>query len=91
MFTIDKLVKKKKNKKVKQSSGLDTLCINIIKAVMSWKSTGKRPRGQPRKRCMDVVEEDLKRIGVNDGKNIIQYREKWREIVKAATTLIRLH
>lgn len=36
----------------------------ITKTVPSWKPTGKRPRGRPRKRRMDVVEEDLKRIGI---------------------------
>jgi hypothetical protein len=34
-----------------------------------------------------VVEEDLKRIGVNDWRNII-HREKWREVVMAAKTLV---
>ncbi|KAL4112678.1 hypothetical protein QTP88_016423 [Uroleucon formosanum] len=32
----------------------------IIKTVMSWKPTGKRPRGCLRKRYVDVVEEDKK-------------------------------
>ena len=62
--------------------------MKIIKTVMSWKPTGKRPRGRPRKRWMDVVEEDLKRIGVNDWRNIIHDREKWREVVMAAKTLV---
>lgn len=45
----------------------------IIKTVLSWKPAGKRPRGHPR---MDVVEEDLKRVRVNDWRNIIHVREK---------------
>jgi hypothetical protein len=43
----------------------------IIKTVMSWKLTGKRLRGCPRKRWMDVVKKDLKRIGIDDWRNII--------------------
>lgn len=57
----------------------------IVKTVLSWKSTGKRPRGRPRKRWLD---EDLKRIGVNDWRNLIHNRGKWREVVMAAKTLV---
>ncbi|VVC34675.1 HMG-I/HMG-Y, DNA-binding, conserved site [Cinara cedri] len=60
----------------------------IIKTVMSWKPTGKRPRGRPRKRWIDVVEEDLKRIGIDDWRNIIHDREKWHGVVMAAKTLV---
>jgi len=49
----------------------------IIKTVLSWKQTGKRPRGCPRKRWLDVVvKEDLKRRRVNDWRNINHDREK---------------
>jgi len=37
---------------------------------------------------MDVVEEDLKMIGVNDWRNIIHNREKWREVIMAVKTLV---
>jgi len=60
----------------------------IIKTVPSWKPAGKRPRGRPKKRWLDVVKEDLKRIGVNDWRNLIHDREKWREVVMAAKTLV---
>ncbi|KAL4098346.1 hypothetical protein QTP88_022976 [Uroleucon formosanum] len=59
----------------------------ITKTVLSWKPTGKRPRGRPRKMWMDVVEEDL-RIGNEDWRNIVHDREKWREVVMAAKTLV---
>ncbi|VVC44986.1 Hypothetical protein CINCED_3A002574 [Cinara cedri] len=55
---------------------------------MSWKPTGKRPRERPRKRWMDVVEEDLKRIGIDDWRNIIHDRKKWCGVVMAAKTLV---
>jgi hypothetical protein len=36
---------------------------------------------------MDVVEEDLKRIGVNDWRNITHDQEKWHEFVMAQKLL----
>lgn len=42
---------------------------NTVITVMSRRTTGKRPRGRPRKKWMDVVEEDLKKVGVNDWRN----------------------
>jgi len=61
-----------------------------IKTVLSWKPTGKRPRGRPRKRWLDVVEEDIKRIKKisNDWRKIIHDREKCREVVMAVKTLV---
>jgi len=36
-----------------------------------------------------VIEEDLKRVGVNDWRNkIIHDREKWHEVVMAPKTLV---
>lgn len=29
---------------------------------MKWEPKGKRPRGRPRKRLVDLIEEDLKKI-----------------------------
>ncbi|KAF0755684.1 Uncharacterized protein FWK35_00034142, partial [Aphis craccivora] len=37
---------------------------------------------------MDVVEESLKREGVNDWRNIIHDQEKWLDVVMAAKTLV---
>lgn len=48
---------------------------NIVKIVMSWRPTEKRPRGRPRKKWMNEVEEDLKRVGMNDWIYIIPNRE----------------
>jgi len=61
-----------------------------IRAVIEWKPEGKRPRGRPRKRWLDVVEEDLKAVGVQEWKEIIQDRERWKDIVMAAKTPIGL-
>lgn len=53
----------------------------IIRAVMGWKPAGKRPRGRPRKRWLDVVEGDLKALGVHEWKEIVQDRERWRDVM----------
>ncbi|KAF0759781.1 neurotrimin-like [Aphis craccivora] len=48
----------------------------IVRMALEWKPTGKRPRGRPRKRWIDVVEEeDLKILGV----------ENWRGQLKIET------
>jgi hypothetical protein len=60
---------------------------NTIK-VDYWKPIGKRRRGRPRKKWMYVVNEQLKRIGVNDRKSIIHDRKKWCEFVTMAKTLV---
>jgi len=48
----------------------------------------ERSRGRPRKRWIDVVEENSKRIAVNDWRNIINNRDKWHEIMMAAKTFV---
>jgi len=45
---------------------------------------------RPRKRWLDIIEEDLKTVGVKEWKEITQDREKWRDMVLAAKTRIEL-
>lgn len=51
------------------------------RAVLGWKPTEKRPRGRLRKRWLDIVDEDLDKIGTQDR------REKWRDLVIAMNSL----
>ncbi|VVC33695.1 Hypothetical protein CINCED_3A007504 [Cinara cedri] len=57
---------------------------------MEWKLEEKRPRGRPRKRWVDVVEKNLKALGVQEWKEIVQNGERWRDVVMAAKILIEL-
>ncbi|KAL4091440.1 hypothetical protein QTP88_026132 [Uroleucon formosanum] len=59
-----------------------------IRAVIEWQPEGKRPRGRPRKRWLDIIEEDLKTVGVEEWKEIIQDREKWRDTVMNSMDVI---
>jgi len=60
---------------------------DISRVVLEWKPTGKRPQGRPRKRWLDVVEEDLYRMEVHDWRILAQDRDKWRDLVMAVKTL----
>jgi len=59
----------------------------INRLVLEWKSTVKRPRERARKRWLDVVEEDLYRMGVQDWRELTQDRDKGRDLVMAMKTL----
>jgi len=52
-----------------------------------WKPQGKRPRGKPKKRWINVVEEDLKTLRVEDWREVVQDRVRWQSVVMAAKTL----
>lgn len=58
-----------------------------LRAALEWVPHGKRPRGRPRKRWLDGVEEDLLRMGIENWREIAYDRDRWREIVVAAKTL----
>jgi hypothetical protein len=49
----------------------------VVRVALEWKPHGKRPRGRPKKRWIDVVEEDLKIIGVEDWRETAQNRDRW--------------
>eukprot|EP00102_Acyrthosiphon_pisum_P010115 XP_008178283.1 PREDICTED: zinc finger BED domain-containing protein 5-like [Acyrthosiphon pisum] len=55
----------------------------IVRVTLEWKPIGKRPRGRPRKRWIDVVEEDLKILGVDNWRETVQDRDRWRSVAPA--------
>jgi len=50
--------------------------------ALKWKPQGKRPRGKPKKRWIDMVEEDLKTLGVENWIEAIQDRSKWLKLLE---------
>ncbi|KAL4147798.1 hypothetical protein QTP88_002147 [Uroleucon formosanum] len=59
----------------------------LIKVALNWKPEGRRPRGRPWKRWVDVVEKDLEDLGAQNWREIVQDRDKWGDLVMAAKTL----
>lgn len=61
---------------------------NAIGAALEWKPQEKSPRGRPRKRWINVVEEDLQKLRVNDWINMVQDVDRWRDVLLAVKTLL---
>lgn len=57
------------------------------RTVMEAKATGKRPRGRPRLRWLDVVKRDCLEQRIVLWKTAAQDRKKWRQVVEAAKDL----
>jgi len=51
------------------------------------KTSGKETLWKHKKRWIDIVEEDLKNIGLNEWREIIYYRDRWCDVVLTAKTL----
>jgi hypothetical protein len=58
----------------------------ITRRVMEWKPMGRRMRGRPRKRWIDDVEEDIRRMGVRGWRRIVNDRTEWKKFIKQAKT-----
>jgi len=58
-----------------------------IGLATDWEPDTRRPRGRPRQRWKDRISKDASRLGVNDGKEIAQDRDRWRLVVVAAMGL----
>ncbi|PSN55468.1 hypothetical protein C0J52_02599 [Blattella germanica] len=60
------------------------------KRLMHNDIIGVRKRGRPRKRWLQDVEQNLRRMGIKGWKGKVQERDECREIVKEAKTNNRL-
>ena len=57
---------------------------DLSRRVLLSEPGGKRPRGRPRLRWEDRVEEDVARLGCINWKVAALNREGWRKLVKEA-------
>ena len=57
--------------------------------VLVGKPEGKRPLGRPRRRRVDNIRMDLKKVGCGyvDWIGLAQDRDRWRTLVSAVTKL----
>ena len=57
---------------------------DLSRRVLLSEPGGKRPRGRPRLRWVDGVEEDVARLGCRNWKIVALNREGWRKLLKEA-------
>lgn len=50
----------------------------------------KKPRGRPKKRCVDVIKQGLEKLGIQNLEENAQNWEEWREVSVAAKILEEL-
>ena len=63
---------------------------DLSRRVLLSEPGGKRPRGRPRLRWEDGVEEDVARLGRRKWKVAALKREGWRKLLKEAETHLGL-
>jgi len=54
------------------------------KRVLEWKPIGRGIRGRPRKRWIEVVEEDIQRMGIRSWGKLRKERAEWKRITDKA-------
>jgi len=58
----------------------------VPKIIYKWKPYAIRPKGRPRLRWEDDVRNDLGSMGVENWKQKVQERKRWKEIIEQAKT-----
>jgi hypothetical protein len=56
----------------------------VLRKFFLGNSDGRRRIGRPRKRWLDDLEEDLRKLGVKGWRRKSEGREEWRHVVKKA-------
>jgi hypothetical protein len=63
--------------------------VRIVKKIFEEKLEGRRGRGRPRLRWINVVEEDLRMLGVKRWRKKALYREEWAFVIKEAKVKLK--
>lgn len=58
-----------------------------VRATIEYQPSGNRPRDRPKKRWFDGVSQDLRTLDVDDWKDTIQDRERWKDLTVVVKTL----
>jgi hypothetical protein len=56
------------------------------KSLLEWKPIGMRIRGRPRKRWIEVIEEDMQIMGIRWWRKQCKERAEWKRITEKAKT-----
>jgi hypothetical protein len=56
----------------------------IPKMVLNTKMEGDRKRGRPKKRWINDVEQDLRKLGLRNWRSRAGDRQQWRAVVREA-------
>jgi hypothetical protein len=62
----------------------------VPKKIFTQELDGTRRRGRPRKGWKVELERDLQMLGVRRWRELVTYREKWKDIVRQAKAHSRL-
>lgn len=57
------------------------------KQIIRQQPPGKRPKGRPKRRYMEQIEEDTKKLKINNWKTRAQNRADWKKLLKQVKTL----
>ena len=63
---------------------------DLSRRVLLSEQVGKRPRGRPKLRWEDGVEEDVSRLGCRNWKIVALNREGWKKLLKEAKPVASL-
>jgi len=59
----------------------------MIGSIIKWRPATKRPRGRPRQRWVDGVQDDSKPLNVRNAEKCAKDRDGWRQYVVVAMRL----